>query len=129
MALAAIPRKYDVGVAGKSSYENLDGALGSGNVIVQTSDAIAVNQREGIRLNTSSTSISSVLAAGEISLKPTGNSYITGSKLGIGKIDPTTELDVAGTVAATSFVGDGYGLSGIPAPIVFQAWVPSALNQ
>lgn len=42
-------------------------------------------------------------------------------KLGVGTASPTEKLDVAGTVKATSFSGDGSTLTGISNPI--KAWV------
>ncbi|MGB0578931.1 MAG: hypothetical protein ACPGVU_04445 [Limisphaerales bacterium] len=48
-------------------------------------------------------------------LAPGGSLVVSGGKVGINTDTPQTELDVAGIISASSFVGDGSGLSGLNA--------------
>ena len=71
----------------------VDGTVSSGNLptaVVVNTGTEASNIQERLR----------IASSGEV---------------GIGIVNPTTELEVAGTVSATAFVGDGSGLTGIPA--------------
>jgi hypothetical protein len=59
----------------------------------------------------------------------TGNNQFlirAGGGVGIGTANPTAKLEVAGTVKATGFTGDGAGLTGIPATALADNSVTSA---
>ncbi|MAF32051.1 MAG: hypothetical protein CMF60_07575 [Magnetococcales bacterium] len=69
----------------------VDGTVSSGNLptaVVVNTGTEASNMQERLR----------IASSGEV---------------GIGIVNPTTELEVAGTVSATSFVGDGSGLTNV----------------
>ena len=52
--------------------------------------------------------------------------YFLGGKVGIGKLVPTTELDVNGTVNATQFSGNGTGLTNVTASSVTDGSITDA---
>ena len=70
----------------------------------------------GYDINASSSTASNELVIGNLifgtSIDGTANTISTGN-IGIGVADPNAKLEVAGTVSATAFVGDGSGLTGV----------------
>ena len=49
-----------------------------------------------------------------------GNQIVASGNVGIGKTTPTTALDVNGTVTATSFAGNGGGITNVPGAVRWQ---------